>query len=240
MLGIECGGSDTTSGFAANPVVGYVSDMLVDMGASTIMSETTEFIGAEHILAKRGVNQKVREQIIEICRDLEDHLANVNQDLRTGQPTPGNKEGGLSTIEEKSLGCIYKGGTRPIMEVVKYAEIPTQKGAIVMDTPGYDIASVSAMIAGGCQIIAFTTGRGTPTGHALAPVVKLTGNKETYTKLIDNMDFDVSDVTLGKKSIEESAKELFNELIEVSNGKLTKSEIYGFCDVAINRICKYI
>ncbi len=240
MLGIECGGSDATSGFAANPVVGHVSDLLVDMGASSVISETTEFIGAEHILARRGINQEVKDQIIKICRDLEEHLANVNQDLRTGQPTPGNKEGGLSTIEEKSLGCIYKGGTRPIVEVVDYAEIPTKKGAIVMDTPGYDIASVSAMIAGGCQIIAFTTGRGTPTGHALAPVLKITGNRDTYIKMKDNMDYDVSDVTLGKKSIEETGKELLEELVEVANGKMTKSEIYGFCDIAINRICKYI
>ena len=239
-LGIECGGSDSTSGLAANPVVGKLSDFIIDNGGSTIMSETTEFIGAEHILARRGINKEVQQKIIQICKDLEEHLARVNQDLRTGQPTPGNKEGGLSTIEEKSLGCIYKGGTRPIVEVIDYAKLPSKKGAIVMDTPGYDIASVSAMIAGGCQIIAFTTGRGTPTGHALAPVVKITGNKETFNKMFDNMDIDVSDVILGKTSIEEASKNLFNEILEICNGKKTKAEIFGFSDIAINRICKYI
>lgn len=175
MMGIECGGSDSTSGLASNPAVGSLSDRLVDLGASAMISETPEFVGAEHILARRGATQEIHDQIIKICSDYEQHLAGVNQDLRTGQPTIGNKDGGLSTIEEKSLGCIYKGGTRPIVEVVQYAEIPTKKGAIVMDTPGYDIASVTAMIAGGCQVIFFTTGRGTPTGHALAPVLKITG-----------------------------------------------------------------
>lgn len=240
ILGIECGGSDSTSGLATNPVVGKLSDFIIDNGGSSIMSETTEFIGAEHILARRGENKEVQQKIIQICKDLEEHLARVNQDLRTGQPTPGNKEGGLSTIEEKSLGCIYKGGTRPIVEVIDYAKLPSKKGAIVMDTPGYDIASVSAMVAGGAQIIAFTTGRGTPTGHALAPVVKITGNKETFNKMFDNMDIDVSDVILGKISIEEASNNLFNEIIKICNGKKTKAEIFGFSDIAINRICKYI
>lgn len=240
MMGIECGGSDSTSGLASNPVVGDVSDRLIDLGASSMMSETTEFIGAEHILARRGETKEVREKIIAICRDLEEHLSKVNQDLRTGQPTPGNKVGGLSTIEEKSLGCIYKGGTRPIVEVLEYAEQPTKKGALIMDTPGYDIASVSAMIAGGCQLVVFTTGRGTPTGHALAPVLKITGNKETFEKMKDNMDFDVSEVMIGSKSISQMGEKLLNELVEVANGKITKAEALGFSDIAINRICKYI
>lgn len=240
ILGIECGGSDSTSGLGANPVVGHVSDRLVDMGATSMMSETTEFIGAEHILAKRGATPEIQRQIIQICKDLEDHLFMVNQDLRTGQPTPGNKEGGLSTIEEKSLGCIYKGGTRPVVEVLKYAEQPTKKGAVIMDTPGYDIASVSAMIAGGCQIVVFTTGRGTPTGHALAPVLKVTANKKTFENMKDNMDFDLSEVIVGEKSISYIGDKLLDEVIEVANGKITKAEAFGFSDIAINRICKYI
>lgn len=240
MLGIECGGSDATSGLAANPAVGNLSDRLIDLGASAMISETPEFIGAEHILARRGATPEIHDRIIAICRDYETHLAGVNQDLRTGQPTPGNKDGGLSTIEEKSLGCIYKGGTRPVVEVVEYAEIPTKTGAIIMDTPGYDIASVTAMVAGGCQVIIFTTGRGTPTGHALAPVIKVTGNGTTYQNMIDNMDIDVSSIITGENSIEEMGGMLLDELVEVANGKITKAESFGFSDICIDRICRFI
>lgn len=240
MIATECGGSDATSGLAANPVVGNVSDKIVDAGGSSMMSETTEFVGAEHILARRGATPEIHDEIIKICRDLEIHLGNVNQDLRTGQPTPGNKEGGLSTIEEKSLGCIYKGGTRPIVEVVKCSHIPTKKGCIVMDTPGYDTVSVSAMAAGGCQVMLFTTGRGTPTGLGIMPVIKVTGNKHTYEHMKDNMDFDTSDVISGTKTIDQLGDELLNELLLVCNGKITKAESYGFSDVAINRMCSFI
>ena len=240
MLGIECGGSDTTSGLGSNPAVGNASDRLVDLGGTSMMSETTEFIGAEHILAQRGATEEISNRIIDICSELESHLFAAGQDLRTGQPTPGNKDGGLSTIEEKSLGCIYKGGTRPIVEVLEYAEAPTKKGAVIMDTPGYDIASVSAMIAGGCQVVVFTTGRGTPTGHAIAPVIKVTANDETYKRMLDNMDMDLSDVISGEKTISQMGEEVLNEIVEVSSGKITKAEAFGFSDIAINRICKYI
>ncbi|MCJ7857053.1 UxaA family hydrolase [Lachnospiraceae bacterium NSJ-143] len=240
FLGLECGGSDATSGLAANPVVGKVSDLLVDNGGSAVMSETTEFIGAEHILAKRAATPEIKKQIIGICKGLEEHLANVNQNLRTGQPTPGNKDGGISTIEEKSLGCIYKGGTRPIVEVLDYAQMPTKKGALIMDTPGFDVASVTAMVAGGCQVVIFTTGRGTPTGNIIAPVIKVTGNSKTYEKMSDNIDFDASVVLTGEKSIDERGEELFNELLEVANGKVTKAEAFGFNECSMNRICKFI
>ncbi len=240
MMGIECGGSDATSGFGANPAVGNLSDRLVDLGASSMMSETIEFVGAEHILARRGATKEIHDQIIKICHDYEAHLAAAGQDCRYGQPTPGNKDGGLSTIEEKSLGCIYKGGTRPIVEVVMEGERPTQKGAIVMDSPGYDIASVTAMVAGGCQVVVFTTGRGTPTGNAIAPVLKVTANRKTYQTMIDNMDIDVSAVTEGETSIEEAGAAMLDELLEVCNGKITKAEAFGFSDVCIDRICRFI
>ena len=240
FIGLECGGSDATSVLAANPVVGKVSDMVVDNGGSAVMSETTEFIGAEHILAKRAATPEIKKQIIGICKDLEEHLANVNQNLRTGQPTPGNKEGGISTIEEKSLGCIYKGGTRPIMEVLEYAQMPTKKGALIMDTPGFDVASVTAMVAGGCQLIIFTTGRGTPTGNIIAPVIKVTGNAKTYANMKDNIDFDASVVLTGEKTIDQRGEELFNEMLEVANGKVTKAEAFGFNECSMQRICKFI
>lgn len=152
----------------------------------------------------------------------------------------GKPAGGLSTLEEKSLGCIHKGGTRPIVEVIAEGARPTKRGAIIMDSPGYDIASVTAMVAGGCQLVVFTTGRGTPTGHALAPVIKITGNRETFQNMIDNMDVDVSSVIAGEKTIEENAQTLFDEVLAVANGKITKAESYGFSDIAIDRICRFI
>lgn len=240
IMGIECGGSDATSGFGANPAVGNLSDRLIDLGASTIVSETIEFIGAEHILAKRGLTKEIHDSIIKICNDYEKHLAAVGQNCRYGQPTPGNKDGGLSTIEEKSLGCIYKGGTRPIVEVLMEGERPSKKGAIIMDSPGYDIASVTAMVAGGCQVVVFTTGRGTPTGNAVAPVIKITANRETFKKMNDNMDIDVSGITEGEVGIEDTGELLLEELLTVCNGKITKAEAFGFSDIAIDRFCRFI
>ena len=240
FLGVECGGSDATSGLAANPVVGNVSDRLVDAGGSAVMSETTDFIGAEHILAKRAATPEIKKQIIGICKDLEEHLANVNQNLRTGQPTPGNKEGGISTIEEKSLGCIYKGGSRPIVEVLEYAQMPTKKGALIMDSPGFDVASVTAMVAGGAQAIIFTTGRGTPTGNIIAPVIKVTGNSKTFQRMKDNIDFDASVVLSGEQTIDQCGQALFEELVAVANGKVTKAEAFGFNECSMQRICKFI
>lgn len=240
ILGLECGGSDATSGFAANPALGYVSDKLIAMGASTVMAETIELIGAEHVLARRGATREIHDQIITICKDFEDYLHAMGQDCRHGQPMPGNKEGGLSTLEEKSLGCINKGGTSPIVEVVAEGRRPTKKGAIIMDTPGYDIACNTAMIAGGCQMIAFTTGRGTPTGHAIAPIFKITGNRATFERMKDNIEVDVSALTAGEISIEQAGEIIYHEMMEIIEGKLTKAETYGFSDTAIDRICRFI
>lgn len=239
-LGLECGGSDATSGFAANPALGYVSDKLISLGASTVMAETIELIGAEHVLARRGATKEIHDQIIGICKNFEEHLASMGQNCRYGQPTPGNKAGGLSTLEEKSLGCINKGGTSPIVEVVPEGARPTKKGAIIMDTPGYDIACNTDMIAGGCQLIAFTTGRGTPTGHAVAPIFKITGNRETYARMKDNLEVDVSALTTGEIGVEEAGEIIWKELEAIINGKLTKAELYGFSDTAIDRFCRFI
>lgn len=240
LLGIECGGSDATSGIAANPVVGELSDRLIDLGASTMMSETIEFIGGEHMLARRGATKEIHNEIINMCRRYEEHLAAAGQDCRAGQPTPGNKAGGLSTLEEKSLGCILKGGTRPVVEVLGEAKRPTKTGAIIMDTPGYDIASVTSMVAGGCNVVVFTTGRGTPTGHALAPVIKVTGNRETFRHMEDNMDFDASGVTMLEKSVEDVAAELLTEVLAVCDGRPTKAESFGFSDIAVDHVCRFV
>ena len=240
LLGIECGGSDATSGLASNPVVGELSDLLVDLGASTIMSESIEWIGGEHVLARRAATPEIHNQIIEVCRAYEEHLKAAGQDCRAGQPTPGNKAGGLSTLDEKSLGCIRKGGTRPIVEVLQQAERPTKTGAIVMDTAGFDISSVTSMVAGGCSAVIFTTGRGTPTGNAIAPVIKVTANERTYRMMEDNMDVDLSPIIRGEKTFREMGEELLEEIGAVCNGKLTKAEAYGFSDIAVDHVCRFV
>ena len=240
LLGIECGGSDATSGIASNPAVGNLSDRLVDLGASAMMSESIEWIGGEHVLARRGATPEIHDQIIRVCEDYEKHLLAAGQDCRAGQPTPGNKAGGLSTIDEKSLGCIRKGGTRPIVEVLEQAQPPTKRGAIVMDTAGYDISSVTSMAAAGCQVIIFTTGRGTPTGNAIVPVLKVTANEHTYSWMEDNMDVDLSGIIRGEQTIEESGGMLLAKLHEIANGKLTKAEAYGFSDIAVDHVCRFV
>lgn len=240
LLGIECGGSDATSGLASNPAVGELSDLLVDLGASTIMSESIEWIGGEHVLARRAATPEIHNQIIEVCRAYEEHLKAAGQDCRAGQPTPGNKAGGLSTLDEKSLGCIRKGGTRPVVEVLQQADRPTKTGAIVMDTAGFDISSVTSMVAGGCSAVIFTTGRGTPTGNAIAPVLKVTANERTYRMMEDNMDVDLSPILRGEKTFREMGEKLLEEIGAVCNGKLTKAEAYGFSDIAVDHVCRFV
>ena len=240
FMGIECGGSDATSGIASNLAVGELSDRLVDLGATTMMSESIEWIGGEHVLAKRAATPKVHNEIIEVCRAYEEHLKAAGQDCRAGQPTPGNKAGGLSTLDEKSLGCIRKGGTRPIVEVLEQAQRPTKRGAVVMDTAGYDISSVTSMVAGGCQVVVFTTGRGTPTGNAIVPVLKVTANGRTYQRMEDNMDVDLSAIVRGEKTFQEMGGELLKSIHQVANGKLTKAEAYGFSDIAVDHVCRYV
>ncbi len=240
LLGIECGGSDATSGLASNPAVGECSDLLVDLGASSILSESIEWIGGEHIVARRGATAKIHNEVIEVCRDYEAHIAAAGQDCRAGQPTPGNKKGGLSTLDEKSLGCIRKGGTRPVNEVLAQAERPEKSGALVMDTAGYDISSVTSMVAGGCNLVVFTTGRGTPTGNAIVPVLKVTANERTFRMMDDNMDVDLSPIIRGEKTYRQMGAELAGIMIEVMNGRLTKAEVYGFSDIAIDHICRFV
>ncbi len=224
VLGLECGGSDTTSGLAANPAQGHVSDKLIDHGGTSILSETTELIGAEHLLAKRALNDIISKRLIEIVNNCEKKAKSMGVDLRGSQPTPGNIAGGLTTIEEKSLGCIYKGGTQPLCGVLGYSEAPSAKGLFMMDTPGQDIESITGMVAGGAQIVLFTTGRGTPTGCPVAPVIKITGNPGTYRIMEENIDINAGTVIEGSETIQEAGERIWLEMIEVINGKLTKSE----------------
>lgn len=226
-LAMECGGSDFTSGLISNPIHGKVSDKLISLGGTSIFSETAEIIGAEHIMARRAVTERDSKKLIKIVRNCEEKAKSAGVDLRGSQPTPGNIEGGISSIEEKSLGCIYKGGVSPLMGVLDYGEEPKGKGLYIMDTPGQDIESMTGMIAAGCQICIFTTGRGTPTGFPIAPVIKITGNPETYLKMSENIDISAGEVLLGKETLTEASLRLWDEIIAVSNGKKTKTEALG-------------
>ena len=245
VLGTECGGSDPTSGLAANPLIGEVCDRLIDLGGTAVLSETTEFIGAEHILARRAVNESVRKRVLEIVYRYEDALALVGEEVRHGNPSPGNKAGGLTTLEEKSLGCIHKGGHRPIQAVYDYGEPvisgpESPRGLVIMDTPGNDPSSVAGMVAGGAQVVVFSTGRGTPTGHPLVPVIKITGNRETYKKMSDNTDLDASPVIYGTKTMKQMTQELFDLVLDTANGHEPKAESLGFVETAIARVCNYV
>ena len=240
IIGTECGGSDPTSGLASNILIGELSDNLVNLGSTSILSETTEFIGAEHILAKRAKNEEVKNRIYEIVHRYEKALQLVGEEVREGNPSPGNKAGGITTLEEKSLGCIHKGGHTVLNAVFDYAKPVTEKGLVIMDTPGNDPSSVAGMVAGGAQIIVFSTGRGTPTGNPIVPVIKITGNRITFANMKDNIDVDASPVIYGPQTLKELGDELLKEVIEVANGKQTKAETLGYTETAIARLCNYV
>ena len=236
VFGVECGGSDATSGIAANPAVGNACDRLVEDDGTACFSETPEFIGAEQILAKRASNEEVRERLLAFVERRE-NLANImGVDIRGAQPSPGNKEGGLTTIEEKSLGAIAKGGTSPVNGIVGYGEdLPVGGGLVLMDTPGYDVESVVGKVAGGAQVIAFTTGRGSTTGNPIAPVIKVTGNPKTWSKMSNNMDFNASTVIEGK-SLTTVGKGIYEKLMSVADGDPTEAERRHLEEFAINEI----
>lgn len=233
VLATNCGGSDATSGLAANPTVGACSDILISKGGTVMLGETTELIGTEHLLGERAKNEKVRDDIYTIVQDLEHQFIANGIDVRGANPTPGNMKGGLSTLEEKALGGISKGGSGPINQVVGYGEIPSENGLVIMDTPGYDIESVSGMAVGGAQVCIFTSGRGNPVGNALIPVIKVTGNPETYGSMKENTDLDTSGVIDGSDTIDSLGEKLYGILEDVCNGMPCKSEAFGFDDFAV-------
>ena len=225
IMAIKCGASDTTSGMASNCVIGYVADKLVDLGATVVFGETTEFLGGEHLLAKRSVNEEVGKKIYQIVDEMEKRAMSIGCDMRRGQPTPGNIAGGLSSIEEKSLGAIVKSGTRPIQGVLEYPEhITTQKGLWIKDSPGREPEILTGMAATGAQFMCFSTGRGAPQGFPSMPVIKICGNPNTYENMKDDMDLNAGRIITGEKTIEEVGEEAFALLLEVLNGKMTKNE----------------
>ncbi len=224
VMGIKCGASDTTSGIASNPAIGYVADRIVDLGGTVIFGETTEFIGAEHILQRRAKNQFVSEEIKRIVDEMESRAKAIGVDMRKGQPTPGNIMGGLSTIEEKSLGAIVKSGTKTIEGVIGYTEVPGGKGLWIKDSPGREIELLSGMAVGGSQVILFSTGRGAPQGFPVVPVIKICGNPVTYDRMSKDMDINAGLIVNGEKSIEQVGEEVLEMLVRVASGELTKGE----------------
>jgi altronate dehydratase large subunit len=235
ILGLECGGSDSISGITANPAVGVVSDKIVELGGTSILPEFTEWIGTEHLLAKRSINEKVAEKINSTLTTFIDNTMKIGIDFRGVQPTPGNIEGGLTTIEEKSLGTIAKAGKAPIQGVVEYSEAPKGKGLWLMIEPGLDVESMTGLAAGGAQVIIMTTGRGSPCGNPVAPVIKICGNPQTCDWMAANIDIDASTIITENKKVEEIAEILWKKLKSTCNGEKTSAELLGFEDLAIWR-----
>lgn len=236
IVGTHCGGSDTMSGLTANPALGIACDQLVANGGTAIISETPEMLGAEHLLARRAADDEVKKRIWEITMAMEAGIKAVGVDIRGHEPSPGNIEGGLSTIEEKSLGSIRKGGTSPIRQVVRFAEKPSKKGLVVMDGPAHDVISDTGMIASGAQLIVFTTGRGTPIGAPIAPVIKVSSNSAIYNRMKDNIDINAGVILDADQSLKDVGERIFQEILEVASGKLTKAEIHGHYEFAIHPI----
>lgn len=240
IMGVKCGGSDATSGLSANPAIGEAVDELVDAGGTVIFSEPLEAVGTEHILSNRAINSEVAKQIQSIitgslsCYKLkEDGSLDLSGIIEERFMSPGNIDGGITTIEEKSLGAISKSGTRKIYGTLKFAERPRNKGLYFMDSIGHELTDVGVLfgfIAAGAQLLILTTGRGMATGTALAPLIKVCGNPETYGYMYDNMDINAGTIITGSNSIEKVGEEIYKEIISVVNGKLTKAEMLGYRD----------
>ena len=241
ILGVECGGSDATSGLVSNPVMGLVSDRVVAAGGTSMFSETVEMIGAEHILARRAATPEVGQKILDYVKHREQEQIDAGEDVRKTQPSPGNKDGGITTLEEKSLGCIYKGGSTPIVDMIDCAHAPEKKGLVLMDTPCYDMLSVTAKAAGGCQLIVFTTGRGNAIGNPVVPVIKVTANGETFRRMNDNIDLDMSGVLTENVSLDEMADRTLRQIADTLSGRLTSAEVLGlgYSETIISRACEY-
>ena len=226
-VGMQCGGSDGYSGITANPALGYASDLLVRHGGTTILSETSEVYGAEHLLTRRAETVEVGEKLIERIHWWEDYTARNGGEM-DNNPSPGNKRGGLTTILEKSLGAVAKGGTAPLRDVYKFGEMIDKNGFVFMDSPGFDPCSVTGQVASGANLIVFTTGRGSVSGYQPTPCIKLATNSEMYARMGDDMDLNCGDIVTDGVSIEAKGEELFEILIRVASGEKTKSEELGF------------
>jgi altronate dehydratase large subunit len=235
ILGTECGGSDALSGITANPALGVASDLLVAAGGTSFLAEIPELIGAEHLLAARAVSPEVAQEVLDVIRRFEEDIRNLGVDVRGAQPTPGNIEGGLTTIEEKSLGAAKKGGNAPVSGVAEFAARPRGRGLFIMDTPGHDIEQMVGMVAGGAQIVVFTTGRGTPTGSPIAPCIKVATNSAMFARLHDDIDLNAGAILDGAETLESMGRMIYNEILAVASGKLSSAERRGNREFAISR-----
>ena len=228
MLALQCGGSDGYSGITANPALGAAVDLLVKNGGTAILSETPEIYGAEHLLTRRAATREIGEKLVSMIHWWEDYTARNKMEMNNN-PSPGNKAGGLTTILEKSLGAAAKGGTTTLTGVYHYAEPVDAKGFVYMDTPGYDPVSATGQVAGGANMLCFTTGRGSAYGCKPTPSIKLATNSEIYRRMIDDMDINCGDVLDGV-SIEEKGREIFEMILKIASGEHSKSEQLGYGD----------
>jgi altronate dehydratase len=209
--------------------MGAAADLVVRHGGTAVLSETTEIYGAEHLLTRRAFNPEIAKRLIDLIHWWEAYTEK-NGAMINNNPSPGNKTGGLTTILEKSLGAVAKGGTTSLMQVYRYAEIVREKGFVFMDTPGYDLASITGMIAGGANVICFTTGCGSVLGCKPTPVIKLASNSAMYQRLAGDMDINCGQIVDGQKTIDEMGADIFKLILDTASGKKTKSEVYGFGD----------
>ncbi len=236
VLGLECGGSDAYSGITANPALGVASDKFVAQGGTSILGETMEILGAEHLLARRAITKEVGQQIIDVVARYEASINYEGIDIRGAQPSRGNIEGGLSTLEEKSLGAAKKAGNAQFTGVLEYAIAPSKAGLYFMDTPGHDIEQLTGFGAAGVNITVFTTGRGTPTGSAVMPTIKVATNTEMATAIPDIIDLNSGTIADGTQTLEENGEELYNLILDVANGHLTRAELGGHHEFNLSRL----
>ncbi|GAB4435894.1 MAG: altronate dehydratase family protein [Anaerolineae bacterium] len=232
MLALECGGSDGWSGITANPLLGRVADELVRQGGTAIISETPEVYGAEHLLTRRAISREVGQKLVDKIKWWEDYTRKMGLEI-DNNPSPGNKAGGLTTIYEKSLGAIAKGGSSPLTGVYEYAEPITARGFGFMDSPGYDPVSVTGKVAGGCNLVLFTTGRGSVFGFKPAPSIKIATNSATFNRMVDDMDLNAGRIMAGE-SLDALAGELLDLTIAVASGRPSKSEAQGVGEAEFN------
>jgi altronate hydrolase len=235
VLGLNCGGSDSFSGITANPALGHCCDLLVAEGATVVLAETTEIFGAEHLLLRRSRDPKIAQKLLARIDQYKRYLRQFGGSFNDN-PSPGNKDGGLTNILEKSLGAVAKAGTSPLEDVYEYSERITSPGFVFMDTPGYDPVSLTGLAAGGCNLIAFTTGRGSAIGFPSIPVLKIASNTSTYKRMIGNMDINAGRIADGAATIEQVGQEIFDALIRVASGERTLAEKLGHHEFAPWRI----
>ena len=226
VLGLNCGGSDSFSGITANPALGYCSDLIVAQGGTVVLAETTEIFGAEHTLLRRAKDERTARKLLDCVKGYRAYLNQFGGNFNDN-PSPGNKKGGLTNIVEKSLGAVAKAGTSTLEDVVEYAEKICTPGFVFMNTPGYDPASLAGLAAGGVNLIAFTTGRGSAIGFPTVPTLKISSNSDTFRRMPDNMDINAGRIADGTATVEEVGQQIFEALLRIASGERSKAELLG-------------